>query len=35
MLTMFEARLVWTWTRRQGNIVVFARRIVPIEHPPR
>jgi hypothetical protein len=30
-LTLFEARLVWRWPRRQGNIVVFARQVVPVD----
>jgi hypothetical protein len=29
--TLFEARLVWRWSKRSGNIVVFARRIIPVE----
>lgn len=28
--TLFEARLVWRWRRRDGNIVVFARQVVPV-----
>jgi hypothetical protein len=28
--TLFEARLVWRW-RKGGNIVVFARKIIPVE----
>jgi hypothetical protein len=31
MLTLFEARLVWRWSRPDGNIVVFARQIIPVD----
>jgi hypothetical protein len=33
-LTLLEARLVWAWSKRQGNVAVFARRILPFEQPP-
>jgi hypothetical protein len=29
--TLFEARLVWRWSRRGGNIVVFARQVIPVD----
>jgi hypothetical protein len=29
--TLFEARLVWRWSKRGGNIEVFARRVIAVE----
>jgi hypothetical protein len=31
MLCRFEVRLVWTWSKRRGNAVDFARRVIPVD----